>query len=90
MRREVVGVDGDAGPLHVGQHVDQRQLDVAQQRGGAAPVQVGVERVGQLGGGAGAQHQRGRRLRRARLLARQVERELAGVGRRRRRSSLPR
>ena len=45
-RREMVGVGGDPGPLHPGQHADQRQLDVVQQPVGAPPLQVLVERVG--------------------------------------------
>ena len=75
---QVVGVGGDAGAFHPGQHVDQGQLDVVQQGARAAPFQVGVEAVGQFGGGPGVQHQVGRGV----LLPRSVQRELlrgAGV-----------
>ena len=51
---EVVDVGGDAGDLHRGEHVDERQLHVAQQPGAAAAFEVDVECIGELGDGVGA------------------------------------
>ena len=45
MRREVIGVGGDPGPLHPGQHADQRQLDLVQQPGGSRRSRSSIERV---------------------------------------------
>ena len=53
---EVVAVDGDAGPLHLGQQVDQRQLDLGEQPGAAALLELVVERRGQVEHRAGVQH----------------------------------
>ena len=55
-RLEVVGVDGDAGLLHVREHVDQRQLDLGQQAGAAALLHLAVERLGEVEDRAGVQH----------------------------------
>ena len=55
-RAQVLGVDGDAGALHRGEDADERQLDVAQQRGRGLRLELGVERVGELEHGAGPQH----------------------------------
>ena len=74
--REVLGVGGDPGALHLGQHVDQRQLELPQQRHRLAPVQVLFQRRGQLERGLGPQHQGGRRV----ALARAVQRQLAVFG----------
>ena len=52
---EVVDVGGDAGALAVGEHPHQRQLEVAQQRGAAAPLEVLVERDREVGDRAGVQ-----------------------------------
>ena len=57
-RLEVVDVDGDAGLLHLGQQVDQRQLDLGQQGGAAALLELLVERLGQVEDGPGVQHRR--------------------------------
>jgi hypothetical protein len=51
---QVVEVGADAGALHVGEHPGQRQLDVLEQHGRSAPVEVVVERAGQVGDRAGA------------------------------------
>ena len=51
-------VGGDAGPLHARQHVDERQLDLAQQPGAAPPLEVGLERLGQVEHRVGADHGR--------------------------------
>ncbi len=78
---EVVAVGRYASPLHPGEDVHQRQLNVVQQPGSAAALQVGVERGGQLSGGRRLPDQRGRhRYRRlvVVLLTGEVERELAG------------
>ena len=48
---EVLGVGRDPDPLHLGQHADERQLDLAQQPGRAARLQVRVERGGEVEGG---------------------------------------
>jgi hypothetical protein len=72
---EVVDVGGDAGPLAVGQHRHQRQLEVAQQRGAAAPLEVGVQRDRQVGHRPGADREVGR----AGVLLLAVEAELAVV-----------
>ena len=74
--RQVVHVGGDAGLLHLGQHADQRQLDVPQQRPGAALGQVLVQRVGQLPGRHRAHGQRGGRGVRVLVLPGQLQREL--------------
>ena len=80
------------GPLHLGQHADQRQLDLVQQPVGAALVQVLVQRVGQLGGGAGraAPGRPPPRPSSLVVLAGQVQRELPGRRAVGARSSLPR
>ena len=75
-RREVLGVGGDPGALHLGQHGDQRHLELAQQRHRLAPVQVLLQGRGQLQRGLGAQYQGGRRV----ALARAVQRQLAVFG----------
>ena len=74
--REVLGVGGDPGALHLGQHVDQRQLELPQQRHRLAPVQVLFQRRGQLERGLCPQDQGGRRV----ALARAVQRQLAVFG----------
>ncbi len=48
-RGEGVVVDGDAGGLQVGEHEQQRQLQLGEQARAAEPGQLRVERVGQLG-----------------------------------------
>ena len=63
-RLQLVDVDGDAGLLHPGQQVDQRQLDVGQQPGAAAVLELLVQRRGQVEHGARVQHLRSRRRRR--------------------------
>ena len=75
-----MGVRGDAGPFHPGQHVDQRQLDLAQQplRLVAVAGELGVDRVGQVESGPRAQHQVALGLL---AVAHPVEGELAVVGR---------
>ena len=72
---QVVGIDGDADVLEVGQHAHQRQLDVAQQRGLPLRLELGVQHVreGHHRSGTHAQHLDGRGLLRA------VEGELAGA-----------
>ena len=55
-------VDGDARGLHTGQHPLHRQLHLAQQRRRVDPRQLLVERIGEVGNGAGAQDQRLHRL----------------------------
>ena len=69
-------VDGDPVALHPGDHVDQRQLDVREQRRTGLLLELGVERVGQVGDRAGAQH----RVVRGRAALDVVEAELAVVG----------
>ncbi len=49
---EVIGVRGDPGALHPGEHGDEREFHLVQEPGGAAPLQVAVERGGKLGGGS--------------------------------------
>ncbi len=70
--REVVDVGRDADPLHLGQHVLERQLDLVQQPGRAARLEVLVQRGGQVEGGHRPPDQRDRRL----LLVGAVQREL--------------
>ena len=72
---QMLDVGGDADGLHVGQHRRQRQLQFRQQPGRAALNQVGVERVGQVGHGHGAQGL-GVGRRRVGLVLPAVEREL--------------
>ena len=55
---QVRPVDRDPVPLHRRDHVDQRQLHVGEQRRTGLLVQLGVERVGQVGDRPGAQHRR--------------------------------
>jgi hypothetical protein len=62
--------------LHPGEHRDQRQLELAQQRARLAAVQVLVKRGGQLERGLGAQHER----RGGVALDRPVQRQLAVFG----------
>ena len=57
-RLEVVEVDGDAGLLHRGQQVDQRQLDVGEQPGATGLLDLAVEGVGEVEYGARVQHRR--------------------------------
>ena len=45
---KLVGIGGDADRLHVGQDERQRQLHLGEQPCGAALLEVGVERVGQI------------------------------------------
>ena len=59
---------GDSGPLHLGQHPDQRQFHIPEQLGRAARGQVGVKRVGQFHGGLGPHHQGGGGLHRLQQL----------------------
>ena len=51
----MLDVGGDADPLAVGEHPDQRQLDVAQQRGAASTLEVLVEGHREVGGSLGVQ-----------------------------------
>ena len=44
----MVGVDGHAGLLELGEHAHQRELDVAEQRRAAAVVELVVERLGEV------------------------------------------
>ena len=69
---EVVDVGRDPDPLHLGQHVLERQLDLVQQPGRAAGLEVLVERGRQVEGGHRPPDQRDRRL----LLVGAVQREL--------------
>ena len=55
-RLELVDVDGDAGLLHPGQQVDQRQLDVGQQPGAAAVLELLVQRGREVEHRPGVQH----------------------------------
>ena len=48
-------VDGDTGGLHVGQRLLNGQLHFPQQRGGLDAGQLVVQRIGQVGDGAGPQ-----------------------------------
>ncbi len=59
---QLLQVDGDACGLHAGQHALHRQLHLTQQRRRVDPRQLLVERVGQIGDGAGPQDQRLHRL----------------------------
>ncbi len=74
---QMVGVGRDPGPFHPGEHRDQRELDVAQQRGGTAAGQVGVEGVGELQRRAGPHDVGGGRGR----LVRPVDGQLPCLGR---------
>ncbi len=73
---QMIGVGGDAGPLHHGQHADEWKLHVVQERGGTAAVQVRVERVGELEAGPCPHDVRTGRVR----LVRSVDGQLSGVG----------
>ncbi len=53
---EAVDVDGDAGALHAGEHVDERQLDVGQQLGAAGRRHLLVEHDREVAHGGGAHH----------------------------------
>jgi hypothetical protein len=55
---EVRVVDRDPRPFHVGEHRDQRELDLTQQPGAAERLEVGGQRLGQVDGGPGAEHGR--------------------------------
>ena len=68
----MIGVGADAGPLHLGQDGDERQLDLVQQPGRAAPLQVLIQRGGEVERRPRAQHERESRL----LLPRSVQGEL--------------
>ncbi len=72
--REVLNIGRDAGAFHLRQHADQRQLDLREQLRGAAPGQIGIERVRQLSGGERALRERLGGL----GLGRHVERQLPG------------
>ena len=53
---EIVGVDGDAVPLHDAEHGHHRQFHVGQQRLLAERVQVLLERAGQVDDRPGLDH----------------------------------
>ena len=49
-------VDGDAGALHAGEDLDERELEVAQQLGAAGLLEPLGEHLGELEHGTGAHH----------------------------------
>ncbi|GMA85044.1 hypothetical protein GCM10025868_02940 [Angustibacter aerolatus] len=53
---QAVDVDGDAELLHLGEHADERDLDVAQQGGRVVLLELGVEALGEVEHRAGAHH----------------------------------
>ena len=55
-RVESVDVDGDAGALHAGEHVDERQLDVGEQLGAAGRGHLLVEDDREVAHGRGPHH----------------------------------
>ena len=59
---QLLQVDGDAGGLHIGQHVLHRQLHVTEQCGGVDAFQLGVQRIGQIRHGPRTQDRRLDRL----------------------------
>lgn len=73
-------VSGDAGAFHPGEHPHQRQLDPGHQPSRLLAVagQLGVDRVGQVEGGPGLEHEV---LLHLAVVAEPVEGELAGLRR---------
>ncbi len=80
---QVGRVGGDAGPLHLREHLEQGQLDVVEQPGRKVTLaaQLLGDGVGEVEGRAGAQHEPLLGLGRLALQPFDVEGELAGVGR---------
>ncbi|SKZ91947.1 Uncharacterised protein [Mycobacteroides abscessus subsp. abscessus] len=75
---EVLDVDRDARGLEVGEHEQQGQLHLGEQRLGVDAVQLGVEGVGEFGDSSRFEHRLLGDLARPAIVV--EERELTGVG----------